>query len=103
MSDALWCGCPAVALCGDTFASRVSTSVLAAADMSNLVAHSVDAYEALALELARSDEALQAARARVLCARDGSTLFDSARFTRDLEALYKELIDRAERAARQPG
>jgi len=39
-SDALWCGVPIVALAGDTFASRVSSSILAAADLRDLVTFS---------------------------------------------------------------
>ncbi len=99
MSDALWCACPAIALCGETFASRVSASVLSAADLEDLVTRSLESYEALALHLARDASALGQVRARVLDAREHSALFDSTQFTRDLETLYERLVVRDENAS----
>ena len=94
MSDALWCGCPAIALCGDTFAARVSSSIVTAAGMPDLVAYNLDAYEALALRLARDTDYRHEVRARVSAARVSSPLFDSERFVRDLEKLYEALRSR---------
>jgi predicted O-linked N-acetylglucosamine transferase (SPINDLY family) len=93
MSDALWCGCPAVALCGDTFASRVSGSVLSAANVPDLITHCLADYEALALRLATDRDYCASVRVRVGCARDASPLFDSEVFTRALENLYVGLIE----------
>ena len=95
MSDALWCGCPGIALCGDTFASRVSTSIVTAAGIAELVVHSLADYEALACELATRPERLAAVREKAERARDASPLYDSLRFTRELEALYAGLLDRS--------
>jgi predicted O-linked N-acetylglucosamine transferase (SPINDLY family) len=88
LSDALWCGCPTVGLCGETFAGRVSGSLLTTAGLSDLVTCTFENYEALALRLATEHQALQEVRARVFAARDRSPLFDSAAFARDLEKLY---------------
>src|SRR6202035_4410001 len=57
-SDMLWAGVPLLALKGETFASRVSASILAAAGLDDLVATSLDAYFDLALALARDAGAL---------------------------------------------
>ena len=94
MSDALWCGCAAIGLAGETFASRVSASVLTAAGMSDLVVHSLDDYERLALALAGDRDRLREVRDRIAVARDHSPLFDSRMFARALEALYSELAMR---------
>jgi len=94
LSDALWCGCPGIALCGETFASRVSGSLLTAAGMPELITFTLADYEALALRLASQPALLDAFRARTAHARDASALFDSAQFTRDLEAAYARLVDR---------
>ena len=88
LSDALWCGCPAVGLCGRTFASRVSGSLLTTAGLPDLITEDLAAYERLALRLATEPDYREAIRARVLQARDASPLFDSLGFTRDLERLY---------------
>jgi len=102
MSDALWCGCPGIALCGDTFASRVSASLLTSAGLPELVAHTLSQYEGLALKLARSPEALRDVRARVAGAKDHSPLFDSTQFTRDLEALYVGLLNAGKEPTDEP-
>ncbi len=91
-SDALWMGCPTVGLCGETFASRVSGSILGAAGMPDLVTYTLADYERLACRLAAEPPFLREIRARVAHARDHAPLFDTTTFTRDLERLYSELV-----------
>lgn len=89
-SDALWAGCPLVALCGETFASRVSGSILTHAGLTDLVTHTLEHYEALACSFA-TDRALSSAlRTRVAEAK-ASPLFDADSFARDLERLYTHI------------
>jgi predicted O-linked N-acetylglucosamine transferase (SPINDLY family) len=92
MSDALWCGCPGLALRGETFAARVSASIAMAAGLTELVVNSLAAYEAAAYAIATEPQRLAQLRERVTRAREDSPLFDSGAFTRDLEALYAELV-----------
>jgi predicted O-linked N-acetylglucosamine transferase (SPINDLY family) len=92
LSDALWCGCPTVGLCGTTFASRVSGSLLTAAGLPDLVTYTIADYERLALRIAGESRFMQEIRSRVAHARDHSALFDSTAFTRDLERLYVGLV-----------
>lgn len=86
-SDALWCGCPLVALRGDTFPARVSASILIAAGMPDLIADSLAQYEQIILRLTGDRPALEDLRMRVQAARDHSPLFDTEAFTRDFECL----------------
>src|SRR6202030_3079669 len=51
-SDALWAGLPVVTQIGDAFAGRVAASLLNAIGLPELVTHSIEDYEALALRLA---------------------------------------------------
>jgi predicted O-linked N-acetylglucosamine transferase (SPINDLY family) len=95
LSDALWCGCPGVVLCGETFAARVSASIAVAAGIPEIVAYSLADYERLVCELALQPQRLEALRARVQQAREISPLFDSAAFARDLEGLYKKLVEQS--------
>lgn len=90
-SDALWCGCPLIALCGETFPARVSASILAACGLPDLITGSVAAYEQKIGELAVSPAALSGIKSRVTAARDSAPLFDTAAFTRDLEALFLDM------------
>jgi predicted O-linked N-acetylglucosamine transferase (SPINDLY family) len=87
-SDALWAGVPLLALSGDTFAARVSGSLLRAVGLPELITQSLDDYLALALQLAREPALLGAYRERLAKNRMNAPLFDSTRFTRHLEAAY---------------
>ena len=87
-SDALFCGVPLVTKAGAGFAARVAASLLSAIDLSSLITESDEAYEQLALSLARNPDHLAALKNRLQDNRASSPLFDSARFTRDLEAAY---------------
>jgi predicted O-linked N-acetylglucosamine transferase (SPINDLY family) len=96
-SDALWAGVPIVTCMGTTFAGRVGTSLLNAIGLPELVANSFDAYETLALKLAREPEMLSAIKAKLAANRGTEPLFDTARFTRDLEAAYLAMWRRQQR------
>ncbi|MCX7901513.1 MAG: tetratricopeptide repeat protein, partial [Burkholderiaceae bacterium] len=93
-SDALWVGVPVVTAPGSTFASRVAASLLHAARLPELVADSLDQYQAIALRLARSPEVASALKERLRQQRMSCALFDSPRFTANLEALYQRMFDR---------
>ncbi len=87
-SDALWAGLPLVTVMGGTFASRVAASLLGAVGLPELVATTREAYEAMALDLATSPEKLAAVRAKLAANRDTQPLFDTPRFTRNLETAF---------------
>jgi protein O-GlcNAc transferase len=90
-SDALWAGLPVVTRLADTFAGRVAASVLAAAGLPELIAESDRDYEAIALRLAQNPAELAGYRKRLEDGRATCALFDTARFTRDLEAAYRQM------------
>ena len=91
-SDALFVGLPVVSFYGPTFPARVAVSLLNAIGMSELAADSIGSYEARALFLAQNREELKAVRAKLLRNRTSAPLFDTARFTRDLERAYREMM-----------
>jgi predicted O-linked N-acetylglucosamine transferase (SPINDLY family) len=95
-SDSLWMGCPLVALCGETFAARVSGSILASAQLSELITYTLDDYEQLVQRLATSKQLMSNVRQRLVTAREAGALFDSNRFVRDLEQLYSTVVRRGE-------
>jgi predicted O-linked N-acetylglucosamine transferase (SPINDLY family) len=79
-----------VTLPGEAFVSRVAGSILTTAGLSDLIARDGDDYVKIALELARNPAHLAAVKQRVRDAKQ-SPLFDSARYTRNLEALYRAM------------
>ncbi len=87
-SDALWAGLPLITLRGETFASRVAASLLHAAELPELVTATAAGYEALALALAHDPQRLGEIRAKLARNRTRSALFDTARFTRNLETAF---------------
>ncbi len=93
-SDALWAGVPVVALQGAHFASRVSSSLLAAIGLPELVTHSLADYEALGLRLSQDPGELQALKAKLAQNRLSEPLFDTPRFARNLENAYRLMWER---------
>ncbi|MDE2138231.1 MAG: hypothetical protein KGJ68_12435, partial [Gammaproteobacteria bacterium] len=93
-SDALWCGLPVVTRLGDSFASRVAASLLQALGLPELVADSQEAYEALAILLARDAPRLDEIKGRLEHNRHTAPLFATALTTQHLEAAYREIYDR---------
>src|SRR5574343_1147420 len=87
-SDVLWAGVPLITRPGNTFASRVAASLLRAAGLPELIVDTWEAYAALARELAGDTARLHQLRQRLAEQRLSSPLFDTQRFTTDLESLF---------------
>jgi predicted O-linked N-acetylglucosamine transferase (SPINDLY family) len=83
---------PVITLPGHSFPARVAASILKAANLPELIVEDLAGYEALALRLARDPEALAALRSKLTTSRDAMPLFDTARFTRNLEAAYATML-----------
>jgi len=94
-SDALWAGLPVLTRPGESLIGRVAASLLHAAGLPELIAGSAEAYEALALDLATHPDRLAATRTRLAAQRLSCPLFDSALFTRRLEAAFATMVERA--------
>ena len=92
-SDALWMGCPLVARTGDTFASRVSGSILVNAGLPELVSDNPGDYERLAMALATAPGRLRDIRRRLQEHRDACALFDTPRLVRNLESAYESMFN----------
>lgn len=88
-SDALWTGVPLVSLTGETFAGRVATSLLHAAGLPALVTYSEEDWLRRTITLAKNTTLRQRFRERLIAGRQSSALFDTLRFTRNLEKLYE--------------
>jgi predicted O-linked N-acetylglucosamine transferase (SPINDLY family) len=86
VNDALWMGLPVVTVAGRSMASRTSASEVRAAALAELVAASVDEYEALVLSLARERTRLRALTDRLHSGVRTTALFDIAGYTQAFEA-----------------
>ncbi len=101
-SDALWAGVPLITHMGETFASRVAGSLLHAVGLPELVTQTWDEYFDLARELAIDRERLAAVQVRLAGRRLTAPLFDTVRFTRDLERLYSQMWQDYREGKREP-
>jgi predicted O-linked N-acetylglucosamine transferase (SPINDLY family) len=93
-SDALWVGLPVLTCLGTSFPGRVGASLLNAVGLPELVTKSLSEYRDLALALASDPERLAGVKAKLLRNRQTHALFDTARFTRHLEAAYATMWER---------
>ena len=92
--DALWAGLPVLTQIGETFAGRVAASVLTAIGLPEMIVHSEAEYEAVAVDLATNPGRLAAIRAKLVTNRLTTPLFDTERFTRDLERAFEAMYER---------
>lgn len=93
-SDALWAGLPLVTCRGKHFAGRVAASLLSAIGLPDLIASNAADYFELCRRLATEPAELARVRERLAAQRRRAPLFDTARFTRELEELYLALWQR---------
>jgi len=90
-SDSLWAGVPVITIQGSHFASRVSSSLLRAVGLPELVTDCLKEYEKLAVQLTLDSSKLNAFRHKLNVNRLKMPLFDTSRFVRNLERAYSEM------------
>jgi len=95
-SDSLWAGVPVLTRVGETFAGRVAASILNAVGLPELVVETSQAYEDLAIELATSREKLSGLRKKLAEGISTTPLFDTRRYTRNIELAYAEMHRRSQ-------
>ncbi len=93
-SDALWMGVPVLTKIGQAFQARMAASILEALKLPELITHSVEAYEALAVKLA-TDDGYRANIAQQLGNNiKDSILFDINHFRNSIEQAYQLIYER---------
>ncbi|NJD05694.1 MAG: tetratricopeptide repeat protein [Methylococcaceae bacterium] len=93
-ADALLVGLPVVTFMGNAFPARVAASLLGAAGLPELVTSSWEAYEDLVVNLATDAVALGRIKAKLAANRERAPLFDTSRFTANLEKIAEEMLNR---------
>jgi predicted O-linked N-acetylglucosamine transferase (SPINDLY family) len=79
---------------GHTFPGRVAASLLNNMGMTELIADTLEEYEALAIELAMSPRKLEEIKLKLANNRLATPLFDTPLFTKNLEAAYIKIYER---------
>lgn len=96
-SDALWAGVPVITSLGSTFAGRVAASLDRAIGLPELVTESLADYEVLALKIAQDPALCASLKDKLARNRKTFPLFDTKRFTRNIEAAYTTMWQRYQR------
>ena len=90
-ADAVWAGCPVLTLAGQTMVSRVAGSLLRTVGLSELITTSLPDYESLALRLTQNPKELADLRRRLRAGVVTSSLFDTAKFARNVERAFETM------------
>ena len=93
-SDALRMGLPVLTCIGNSFASRVSASLLNAVNLPELITTSQEQYESLAIELATHPEKLKPIKEKLANNLPIAPLYNTRLFTQHLESAYLSMYDR---------
>jgi len=100
-SDALWVGTPVLTRRGETFASRVASSLLHTVGLPELVTNTDAEYVQKAIALGKEPLSLSKYRDFLEASVKKSKLYDTAIYTRHLEYAYKQ-VHLASREGRAP-
>jgi len=93
-SDALWAGLPVLTKVGNSFASRVSGSLLNAIDLVELITHTEEEYENIAIKLATNQKYMNKIKNKLEKNRLSKPLFDIKLYTKHIESAYKTIYER---------
>lgn len=88
--DMMWMGMPIVTLSGRTAVGRGGRSILCNVGLPELVAHSLEEYVKIAIELAGDRARLAEIRRGLRERMRNSPLMNAARFARNVEAAYRD-------------
>jgi protein O-GlcNAc transferase len=92
--DALWMGVPVLTVPSQRPASRSAASVLTSVGLTDWIAASAEDYVQRAIAFARAPQEIAELRAALRERMRASPMMNEERFTRNLEALYRELWQR---------
>ena len=93
-SDAIRMGLPVITLQGNSFASRVASSILTSINMPELITTKINDYENLAIKLGNDKSFLNKIKNKIKTNINKNLLFNSIKFTKDLENIYKKLLNK---------
>lgn len=92
-SQTLWAGVPVLTLQGDHFSSRMASSILNSVGLNKLVTKSLKEYEDMAVDLANNPDKVRSLKEELQANRKNCPLFDTEKFTKNLEKSYKLMWD----------
>ena len=92
-SEAIRMGVPILTLKGQSFASRVASSILTNVSLENLITSNIKDYEKKAIFLANNIQEIKNLKKHLKNKANTHKLFDSKTFTKDLEKIYTKILN----------
>ena len=93
-SDSIWAGLPILTLEGDSFQSRVASSLLKTTGLNELVSKNEKEYVDKAVHIAKNQEYLNQLKNKLLASKDSNPLFDNKSFTYNIENAYSIVFEK---------
>ena len=93
-SDALKMGLPMITYLGNCYQARMGASIVSALNLPELITHSLEEYEALAIELATNPEKMQAIKDKLASNLTTAPLYNTKLFVKNLESAYTTMYER---------
>jgi predicted O-linked N-acetylglucosamine transferase (SPINDLY family) len=93
-TDALWAGLPVLTLKGQSFASRVSASLLSTIGLGEMIVSTAEDYEEMAIRLATNSQLFDEIKRKLAQNRLTTPLFDTRSFARNLEDAFVSMHER---------
>lgn len=92
-ADSMYVNIPVLTVKGDTFSNRVGSSLIRAANIPFLVTNSIKEYIETAIFLYEHPKTIELIKKHLKMKRGKYPLFDSVRYTKNLENGYKMIYD----------
>ena len=93
-SDSIWAGLPVLTLEGDSFQSRVASSLLKTSGLNELIAKNKDEYIRKAVHIANNKEHLNYLKNKLINSRESNPLFDNKSFANNIEKAYLIVLEK---------
>ena len=87
-------GLPILTYIGKSFNSREAASILNSINLPELITHTPEEYESLAIELATNPDKLKAIKDKLANNLSTAPLYDTKLFTKNLESAYTQMYER---------
>ena len=93
-SDSIWAGLPILTIEGNSFQSRVASSLLKTSGLEELIAKNEKEYVEKAIYIAKNKEYLNNLKKKLINSRDTNPLFNNEIFTRNIEKAYSVVLEK---------
>ena len=92
--EALWMGVPVITLLGDRHVGRVGASILTNVGLTDFIAHDINDYISLAIDMSFNTKYLKEIRETLRVRMQKAPLCDGISFASDVEIAYQDMLDK---------